>query len=145
MGLVSPPALKVKPDSNGTGRRTVVRLPKVPQRSSSRGLWHPEPTRASRPRQGHSPANAQVTGKRFVRPRRRRRRRRHDVTGRCCGARVARHRRPGSRRCWGGGVCSAVGSGSCDLLWGHEPRGRRRAHEVSPAATCPARRRPARG
>lgn len=134
---VPPPALKVKPDSNGTGRGTAIRLPKVPQKSLNRSLWHPDPARASGPCRGHSPAIAQVTRKRPTPPRWRRRRGRHDVMGRRGGAGVARHRRPGRRRRWIGRVWRAVGPWSRDLLLGHEPRGRRRGDEVSPAAMRP--------
>ncbi|XP_027470795.1 probable RNA-binding protein 18 isoform X2 [Callorhinus ursinus] len=49
--------------------------------------------------------------------------------GRRGGAGVARHRRPGRRRCRIGRVWRAVGPRSRDLLLGHEPRGRRRGHE----------------
>lgn len=74
MRQVVSPALKVKPDSNGSCQGITITLPKVPQKSLSKGLWHRDHARASRPYGDHSPAIAQDISKRLARPRQRRRR-----------------------------------------------------------------------
>uniref|UniRef100_A0A8C0RWE2 RNA binding motif protein 18 n=1 Tax=Canis lupus familiaris TaxID=9615 RepID=A0A8C0RWE2_CANLF len=97
------------------------------------------PARASTPSRGHSPAVAPGARSGPTRPRGRRRRRRHDVTGR--GGAGRRRRRSASPAAWQRALWrrrrtrrEGRGAAESGPALGHEPRGRRRAHEEAEQA-----------